>query len=194
MSKLGAKRGPYRTFGGKPTRAAEIKIMLESHGNSDLCLVWPHKLHEHGYGLCHFAGKEWRVHRLAYLIIHGELDDDIFVLHSCDNPPCFNGKHLFVGTQADNLADMRKKGRGSHGVNPNPPRGLPRPDLWGEKSVRAKLTTEKVLQILKYLDMGCTQQTLADEFGVNQTLISAIKRGITWKHLSSSFTSMTPRK
>jgi predicted transcriptional regulator len=56
-----------------------------------------------------------------------------------------------------------------------------------KNSKKAKLTAEKVLQILKYLDMGCSQQNLAKEFGVNQTLISAIKRGKTWKHISQGF-------
>ncbi len=72
--------------------------------------------------------------------------------------------------------------------------GIPRPDLWGEKSKKAKLTAEKVFLILKYLDMGESQQSIAKEFDVNQTLISAIKLGRTWKHISRVFMPANQRK
>ena len=171
------------TAAGKATQAQQIKMMIDSHGGADSCLPWPYKLNQHGYGVCRYFGRDWRVHRVAYILAHGELPNDICVLHKCDNPPCFNPKHLFLGTRTDNLLDMRSKGRGSHGINPNPPRGIPRPDLWGEKNKNSKLTGEKVAEIKIRLGLGHSQQSIANEFRVNQTLISAIKRGATWKHI-----------
>ena len=56
----------------------------------------------------------------------------------------------------------------------------PRPDLWGENSVMSKLTTEKVAEIKRRLSLGHSQQSIANDFQVHQTLISAIKRGVAW--------------
>lgn len=165
------KRGAYGTHGGRPTRSAEVKLMIEAHADSDACLQWPHKIHTQGYGVCHYAGREWRVHRLAYLIVHGELPDEARILHRCDNPPCFNPKHLFSGTQTENLLDMRAKGRGSHGINLNP--------------LTKKLTNEKVIEIReRYEKGGVTQQTLAAEFGISQNGISGIVRRRTWNYIT----------
>jgi hypothetical protein len=61
----------------------------------------------YGYGECN-AGK---VHRLSYEYYIGTIPIGLCVLHKCDNPPCFNPKHLFLGTQRDNMKDRDKKGR-----------------------------------------------------------------------------------
>jgi hypothetical protein len=56
-------------------------------------------------------GKKWGVPRLVYTVLKGELPDDIWVLHKCDNPKCINIDHLFPGTPRDNTEDMMAKGR-----------------------------------------------------------------------------------
>ena len=75
------------------------------------CIEWPLYRHEDGYGQLRVGEKKWRVHRLAWTFMYGEIPEGMCVLHRCDNPPCFNPKHLFIGTKADNTKDMISKGR-----------------------------------------------------------------------------------
>jgi hypothetical protein len=65
-----------------------------------------------GYGRKWFRDKVWFAHRVAWVEANGSIPNGMCVLHRCDNPPCINVEHLFLGTKADNLADMRAKGRG----------------------------------------------------------------------------------
>lgn len=64
-----------------------------------------------GYGFVTVKGKTALVHRLMWLIFRGNIPDDSFVCHSCDNPACINVNHLFLGSARDNYEDMVKKGR-----------------------------------------------------------------------------------
>lgn len=75
------------------------------------CWVWPGPVNAGGYGLIKVKRRHLVTHRYAYQHSHGEIPDGMKVLHRCDNPPCCNPAHLFLGTQADNLDDMRRKGR-----------------------------------------------------------------------------------
>lgn len=67
-----------------------------------------------GYGEMWADGQSWRVHRLMYTLEHGAIPDGLNVLHSCDNPPCFNPAHLRAGTQKENIIESVLKER--HGV------------------------------------------------------------------------------
>lgn len=170
------------------THAKLIEQMIANHVDPNACLEWPFRRVKGKdrlpYGRVVHRGKDWRVHRLAWRIAYGEIPDDICVLHRCDNPPCFNPSHLFLGDRIDNNADMFAKGRSRPPIHPwSGPRG-PRPDIAGERNSQSKLTAEKVRQIKKYLALGCSQQTLANDFKVHQTLISAINNGRAWKHVT----------
>lgn len=66
----------------------------------------------HHYGVFLVNGRSINAHRFAYQIAHGPVPDDMFVCHRCDNPPCVNPAHLFLGTHVDNMQDMISKGRG----------------------------------------------------------------------------------
>lgn len=76
------------------------------------CWEWQSHRHPTGYGQLN-VGRRGRMYasRAAYLAWVGPIDDHLNVLHRCDNPPCINPDHLFVGTQAVNVADMWAKGR-----------------------------------------------------------------------------------
>ena len=93
-----------------------------------------------------------------------------FVLHHCDNPPCQNQKHHWLGTAQDNNTDRDRKGRnGGHKTA-------------GEANGVAKLTAGHVAEIRRrYAYDGIAQIRLADDYGVSQTLVSAIVRRIVWR-------------
>ncbi|HEV8448623.1 MAG TPA: HNH endonuclease signature motif containing protein [Gemmatimonadaceae bacterium] len=76
------------------------------------CLLWTASAHVNGYGRFAISKRiQERAHRVAWLIRHGEIPNGLCVLHRCDVPACVNVDHLFLGTLADNNADMMAKGR-----------------------------------------------------------------------------------
>jgi len=87
------------------------------------CWPWIGYRNQYGYGkrfsktLC---PKETTAHRVMWLLENGEIPEGMSVLHRCDNPPCVNPNHLFLGTQAENIKDMEKKGRRRTFIGPKP--------------------------------------------------------------------------
>jgi hypothetical protein len=64
-----------------------------------------------GYGVIQHCGKQWKAHRVAYLLTHGAIDEAKIVCHRCDNPSCVRPDHLYQGTFTDNNRDTVKRGR-----------------------------------------------------------------------------------
>jgi hypothetical protein len=82
------------------------------------CLEWKNKKNKFNYGVVRHNGRPMLAHRVAYMISHPDENiDNLHVLHKCDNPSCINPDHLFIGTHADNMADMQSKMRGNRKVN-----------------------------------------------------------------------------
>ncbi|MGH7166373.1 MAG: HNH endonuclease signature motif containing protein [Nitrospiraceae bacterium] len=81
---------------------------------TDSCIEWDRSHNLKGYGQRRIAGKLCSVARLAYEELHGPIPKERFLLHRCDNPPCFNVDHLYVGTAAENTRDMMTRGRNSN--------------------------------------------------------------------------------
>lgn len=75
------------------------------------CLVWTGLTSHWGYGRIVYKGQHWHTHRLVYAEAHGPLRDDQIVCHKCDNPPCIEIGHLFLGTHQTNAEDKVSKGR-----------------------------------------------------------------------------------
>jgi hypothetical protein len=154
---------------------------LLSHRSIDLktgCWNWTGFRDEFGYGKVQqtidgVKGRVFAAHRLAAHIFLG-LDLNArysFACHRCDNPACFNPAHLFIGTPQDNVMDCVAKGRF------NPPVGIN--NLGGG----GKLNDEKVREIRLRLLAGETQQSIAERFGVDQTMVSLIHRNRKWAHV-----------
>jgi hypothetical protein len=113
-------------------------------------------------------------HRISWEIHFGDIPDGLYVLHTCDNPPCANPVHLFLGTQRDNIDDMLRKGRSAYG----------HPGRQGEKAWMAKLTDDQVREIRSLYEVGrISQLALARRYGITQTTIGSIVRRATWKHI-----------
>jgi hypothetical protein len=121
------------------------------------------------YGRFKFRGVEYHAHRVSWELANGPIPEGLLVCHRCDNPPCVNPAHLFLGTQADNLADRDAKGRAVY--------------RRGSKNGAAKLTEESVRHIRRRLKEGELQKTLAAEYGVSQSLIAQIRKGQVWGHV-----------
>ena len=110
-------------------------------------------------------------HRFSYEIHNGPIPEGMFVCHTCDNPPCVNPAHLWLGTCADNQADMARKGRSTaHRASHNP---------------NAKLTADDVENI-RANRMNLTQRELGELFGLHQASISRILLGKAWRKGSAA--------
>lgn len=132
------------------------------------CWLWRGYISKDGYGSFTPSHIPIRAHRFMYKLTYGNIPPKTLICHTCDNPPCVNPKHLFIGTNSDNMKDASKKGR-----------------LKGKKGTLnplAKLTEKQVLQIrsLKGL-ISCRK--LADIFNVSNQRISAIMIRKVWTHI-----------
>ena len=114
-------------------------------------------------------------HRISWIIHNGDIPEGMCVCHHCDNPGCVNPAHLFLGTKADNNADMLSKGRCYTG---------PPESHRGEANGCARLTEEKVREIRQLLKIGGrTQQSIGDDYGVHYSTICDINKGRTWAYM-----------
>jgi hypothetical protein len=133
------------------------------------CWIWASSRNAKGYGIFWFRGKMVGAHRASYVLFRGEIPDGQLVLHGCDNPPCVNPDHLFMGTHQDNMDDMAAKGRGEF-------------FRAGENHRNAKLTSAQVDEIRARYVHGRGAK-LAREFGVTGQSVGDIIAGRSWKEV-----------
>lgn len=106
-------------------------------------------------------------HRIAYADANGPIPAGMFVCHSCDNPPCVNPAHLFLGTPAENIADAVSKGRMAR----------------GERSGSSRLTAENVIEIRARDAAGEMSRSIAASFDISHSTVSQILHRRSWKHI-----------
>jgi hypothetical protein len=130
------------------------------------CLVWTGPRDKDGYGLLRVDNVTTRVNRLAWKEYNGDFPAHLHVLHSCDTPSCIKREHLFLGTHAENMADMANKGRSYRPI--------------GENNPKAKLTYRQVLEIREKLTQGAKRSSLKNEYKVSIGTIQRIASGVGW--------------
>jgi len=124
------------------------------------CWVWQGGRYPDGYGSYRKRG----AHRMAYELTYGAIPRGVEVLHRCDNPPCINPEHLFLGTHAENMHDAINKGR----MNAQHPH----------------LTADQVVAIRRRAaTQPFTYSALAQEYGVSKYAIFDVIKRRSWKHL-----------
>lgn len=132
---------------------------------SENCYLWIKSKYNNGYGRFEVNGKYYLAHRVSYEHYYGyKPSSKEVVMHKCDNPSCVNPFHLSLGSQKDNIQDMRNKGRGA----------------FGEKCNRNKLKETDVIEIRNSKD---TQISLAKKYNVSRSAIYQIKKNNNWRYL-----------
>ncbi len=145
--------------------------------------------YKNGYGKFGRGGRRggWMfASRAAWELTYGPIPPNLCALHHCDNPPCVRPDHLFLGTKAQNSADMAAKGRSTIGDR-NPTRLYPECVVRGERQWLAKLSSQVVRKIReRYEAGGITQVALAAEYGVSFQTVHRVVRYKGWIHVTKS--------
>lgn len=135
------------------------------------CWNWKLHLFPSGYGEASMGHKPWRAHRLAWFFTHGDIPEDLYVLHHCDNRACCNPMHLYLGTPSDNMRDKTDRGRC------NTKRGSLRKDA---------ILNEQQVRDIKVAAQGRKRgfnREIAQKYGVHPTTISAIINNRNWRQV-----------
>jgi hypothetical protein len=140
-----------------------------ARGGDDECWEWQASRNRNGYGKFKAQGIVQNASRVAWLIANDHRGWGIVVRHTCDNPGCCNPAHLISGTQADNIGDMKERGRNRNGRMP------------GDENPRSKLTASDVKVIRQRIMGGETNRAIARDYPVSCGMISKIRTGSAWQ-------------
>ena len=131
------------------------------------CWEWTASRRPKGYGQFRVNRQTPLAHRVAWCLFRGPILNSLCVLHRCDNPPCCNPSHLFLGTVAMNNADMKAKGR--------------RCD--GERHPTTKLKADEVLEIRRRRAQGETHTSISKDYPISRQQVSKILARKRWEHI-----------
>lgn len=163
----------HEEYIGHVRQALKEKIIIDEND----CWIWQGQVDRKGYGRRTFTENKKKrkllAHRISYKIFVGEIPDGLFILHQCDVPRCINPQHLHLGTQKDNLNEMRERDRAndiSKGKK-------------GDRHNLAKLSETDVKEIRRLREKGYTGVKLSEMFNVTNGLIYMIINKRIWKHI-----------
>jgi len=153
------------------------RILALSAPTESGCLLWARALDSSGYGQTSVQGRNYRAHRVAYMLHHHvTLESSQVLMHRCDTPRCVHVDHMRVGTQAENLADCKAKGRQAR----------------GEVNSHAILTDAQVVAMREEWaaapprtprNPGITMKELGSKYGIRTSTVSGILGGLNWIHV-----------
>lgn len=146
-----------------------IDRFIAKVSKTEACWTWTARKTPQGYGRFSVNGVNKLAHRVAYEQLKSPIPNGLQVLHRCDNPSCVNPDHLWLGSNADNVADKVAKGRCASVV--------------GSANPKSKLRDADVLAIRAAIGQGVKQRDLAEQYGVTQTQICTIAQRKQWSHL-----------
>ncbi len=140
-------------------------------GSVDECWEWQRCKNAKGYGMLRFGSFKsmQKAYRVAWMLTYGPIPLGKHVLHKCDDPTCCNPRHLYIGTNKENVRDRKTRGR----------------QLCGEKTARAKLTVDQVREIRKRYaaDEFLSMEKLGKEYGITPGSVYNIIVYISWRHV-----------
>lgn len=172
IAKLKGRKRAQDAGGGRAPNTKERILSLVEVRDPDECWPWKGAMGDKGYGRFQRLGKTYYAHRVVFAItypgsISWEGDGETSVCHRCDNPPCCNPSHLFLGSHAENMADKVAKGR--------------QPRFTSTSSPRAKLTAEDVSWMRIQKKYGATKKALASLYDVSEATVSGALYGRHYK-------------
>ncbi len=138
---------------------------------TEACWIWQAARQRKGYGRFGIKKLTVSAHRFSWILVRGEIPLGLCICHHCDNPPCVNPDHLFLGTNADNTRDSINKGRLSLNA------------VHGEAHPNNKLLASTVLAIRREVVVGISMRELARRYNVSHVTIQRIVHREIWIHL-----------
>lgn len=132
------------------------------------CHLWAGAVSSSGYGSFTYMKRTVKAHRFSYELFKGPIPPGLLVCHHCDNPVCVNPDHLFIGTDADNVADRNRKGRHQTKYSPK-----------GSAHGQTRLMESDVMHIRQKVLKNCEY---AKMYKVAASTITHIQNGKSWKH------------
>lgn len=144
------------------SKNSEERFWIYVQKTENECWEWQGAKNLKGYGKYLLNGKMMLAHRASWIIHNGTIKNGLCVCHKCDNPPCVNPDHLFLGTNHDNIDDMVNKGR-----------------------QKRSFTDEQILEIRSKHKDGLSQCKLAKEYGGSRCQIRNMVNGMTYKEINN---------
>lgn len=152
----------YHCFATREQPPADRRAYIEERiiKRANGCWEWSGTIQvKTGYGVAGIDGRHLSAHRVSYEVFVGPIPPGLCVLHRCDNRPCVNPSHLFLGTRGDNAKDMVSK----------------------ERQPNRKLTGDVVRAILSSDESA---RALALRYGVSRAAVQKVRGGKNWRHIS----------